>query len=116
MNVVMILRNSWYDMERFRDQIHTVVAILSMDDWYETNVLIQLGRGTVIALDLGVAALALVVLIGVTIIAATKTEEVATPALILRLAKQLEVETAPYLLYFWSSLNTLRLCCTCSRP
>jgi len=54
----------------------------------------------VIALDLGVAALALIVLLGVNILAATKTEEVAAPASILGLTKQLEAEPALYSLYF----------------
>jgi len=76
-----------YDMEKFWHQIHTVVAMLLMEDWYETNALVRLGKGTVIALDLGVASLALVVLLGMAILAATKTEEVATPAPILCLAK-----------------------------
>ena len=53
-----------------------------------------------IALDLGVAALALIVLLGVNILAATKTEEVAAPASILGLTKQLEAEPALYSLYF----------------
>ena len=69
-----------------------------------------------IALDLGVAALAFIVLLGMAILAATKTEEVAAPALILRLAKPLDIEPALYSLYFWSLQNTLRLCCVCSRP
>jgi len=98
------------------DQIHTVVAMLLVEEWYETNTLFRLRRDTAIALDLGVAALALVVLLGVAILAATKIEEVAAPALILRLAKPLEIEPALYSLYFWSLLNTLRLCCACSRP
>ena len=99
MNVVTILKNNQYDMKKFWDQIHTVVAMLPMEDWYETNALVRLRRGTVVAFDLGVIALALVVLLDMAILAATKTEEVATPALILRLAKQLEAKPALYLLY-----------------
>jgi len=103
-------------MNMLWDQIHTVVAMLLVEEWYETNALVRLRRGTVVALDLGVAALALVVFLGMAILATTKTEEVAAPAPILRLAKRLEAEPALYLLYFWGLLNTMRLCCACSRP
>jgi len=46
--------------------------MLPMENWYETNALFRLRRGTAIALDLGVAALALVVLLGMAILAATR--------------------------------------------